>query len=343
MPEGYVVLVLHSHLPYVLSHGKWPYGSDWLCEAASETYIPLLNLVGFVSGARTVSPLHRGHHSGPLRDAGFPPLQVRAEGIHRGENTGGDLRPAVLQGPDTGRYGRAGRAMARLLRVAPRRFHGPLRRGPARRLQAISGRRADRDHRLGRHPRLFAPPGSGQRRQRPDRARHRQPTESTFPGNRPECGFPSAPTGRRRRRMPGTRPRPGLEVFLAAHGLKYFFVDGRHLLRQPEDPRSYAVGVGARPRAPEGRRVGSYPKASIGATGSSAWNVGGRARARKGRPRRKRPLSVHAIYRDGRGPAGMRRSSSATRRRASRCGAPALATPETLTTWNSTKSGTLGA
>ncbi len=46
MPEGYVVLVLHAHLPYVLSHGKWPHGSDWLCEATSETYIPLLNLIG---------------------------------------------------------------------------------------------------------------------------------------------------------------------------------------------------------------------------------------------------------------------------------------------------------
>src|SRR5208337_5191604 len=46
MPEGYIVLVLHAHLPYVLSHGKWPYGSDWLCEAACETYIPLLNTLG---------------------------------------------------------------------------------------------------------------------------------------------------------------------------------------------------------------------------------------------------------------------------------------------------------
>ncbi len=45
MPQGYVVLVLHAHLPYVLSHGKWPHGSDWLMEAACETYIPLLNML----------------------------------------------------------------------------------------------------------------------------------------------------------------------------------------------------------------------------------------------------------------------------------------------------------
>jgi 1,4-alpha-glucan branching enzyme len=50
MPEGYVVIVLHAHLPYVLSHGKWPHGSDWLCEAACETYIPLLNLLSRLAG-----------------------------------------------------------------------------------------------------------------------------------------------------------------------------------------------------------------------------------------------------------------------------------------------------
>ncbi len=35
------VLALHSHLPYVLNHGRWPHGSDWLCEAALDTYLPL--------------------------------------------------------------------------------------------------------------------------------------------------------------------------------------------------------------------------------------------------------------------------------------------------------------
>jgi len=36
------VLALHSHLPWVLNHGRWPHGSDWLCEAATDTYLPLL-------------------------------------------------------------------------------------------------------------------------------------------------------------------------------------------------------------------------------------------------------------------------------------------------------------
>ncbi|MEE9614425.1 MAG: 1,4-alpha-glucan branching protein domain-containing protein [Thermodesulfobacteriota bacterium] len=41
---GSFSLVLHSHLPYVLSHGTWPHGTDWLNEAAAETYLPLLDV-----------------------------------------------------------------------------------------------------------------------------------------------------------------------------------------------------------------------------------------------------------------------------------------------------------
>ncbi len=37
-------LVLHSHLPWVVSHGIWPHGAEWLFEAASETYISLLKV-----------------------------------------------------------------------------------------------------------------------------------------------------------------------------------------------------------------------------------------------------------------------------------------------------------
>jgi 1,4-alpha-glucan branching enzyme len=44
-PKGYVCIVLHSHLPYVLGHGTWPFGSDWLCEAVSETYLPMLRTI----------------------------------------------------------------------------------------------------------------------------------------------------------------------------------------------------------------------------------------------------------------------------------------------------------
>ncbi len=43
-PLGYWMLVLHSHIPYVLTHGKSPHGTDWLVESATECYLPLWNL-----------------------------------------------------------------------------------------------------------------------------------------------------------------------------------------------------------------------------------------------------------------------------------------------------------
>lgn len=43
MPVGRFVLCLHSHMPYVLSHGKSPHGTDWLTEAAAECYLPILD------------------------------------------------------------------------------------------------------------------------------------------------------------------------------------------------------------------------------------------------------------------------------------------------------------
>ena len=39
---GYFTFVLHTHIPYVRKHGKWPFGEEWLYEAMSESYLPLL-------------------------------------------------------------------------------------------------------------------------------------------------------------------------------------------------------------------------------------------------------------------------------------------------------------
>ncbi len=55
MSGKFFSLVLHSHIPYVLAHGNWPHGMDWLYEAAAESYLPLLDVL---------------HH---LKKEGFPP------------------------------------------------------------------------------------------------------------------------------------------------------------------------------------------------------------------------------------------------------------------------------
>src|SRR5579864_3872591 len=54
------VLMLHSHLPWVLNHGRWPHGSDWLSEAALDTYLPLLETLQALDGERVPSPMTIG-------------------------------------------------------------------------------------------------------------------------------------------------------------------------------------------------------------------------------------------------------------------------------------------
>src|SRR5512137_2126434 len=50
MSDKFFSLVLHSHIPYVLAHGSWPHGMDWLYEAAAETYLPLLDVFERLAG-----------------------------------------------------------------------------------------------------------------------------------------------------------------------------------------------------------------------------------------------------------------------------------------------------
>ncbi len=54
------VLALHSHLPYVLNHGRWPHGSDWICEAAIDTYLPLLDALERLATEEVAAPLTIG-------------------------------------------------------------------------------------------------------------------------------------------------------------------------------------------------------------------------------------------------------------------------------------------
>jgi 1,4-alpha-glucan branching enzyme len=46
---GSLCIVLHGHLPYVLHHGTYPHGEAWLYEAAGETYLPILDMIGEVA------------------------------------------------------------------------------------------------------------------------------------------------------------------------------------------------------------------------------------------------------------------------------------------------------
>lgn len=59
MPMDFI-LTLHSHLPYVLNHGRWPHGSDWLCEAVTDTYLPLLEALDVLATQEIAAPITLG-------------------------------------------------------------------------------------------------------------------------------------------------------------------------------------------------------------------------------------------------------------------------------------------
>jgi 1,4-alpha-glucan branching enzyme len=43
--RGELALVLHTHMPYVVGYGTWPFGEEWLWEAIATSYVPLLDVL----------------------------------------------------------------------------------------------------------------------------------------------------------------------------------------------------------------------------------------------------------------------------------------------------------
>jgi 1,4-alpha-glucan branching enzyme len=78
-PEGFLTFTLHAHLPYVVNHGTWPHGMEWLHEAAAETYLPLLRTLKNLERDRirfncnlNLSPILLEQLTHPLFLAEFP-------------------------------------------------------------------------------------------------------------------------------------------------------------------------------------------------------------------------------------------------------------------------------
>ena len=72
------VLALHSHLPYVLNHGRWPHGSDWITEAAVDTYLPLIDSCEALAEEEIAAPVTVGHHADSGESAGKSGFRERA-------------------------------------------------------------------------------------------------------------------------------------------------------------------------------------------------------------------------------------------------------------------------
>jgi 1,4-alpha-glucan branching enzyme len=55
--RGELALVLHTHMPYVLGFGTWPFGEEWLWEAIATCYLPLLRVLGRAPLTLSLTPV----------------------------------------------------------------------------------------------------------------------------------------------------------------------------------------------------------------------------------------------------------------------------------------------
>ena len=229
------VLTLHGHLPYVLQHGRWPHGSVWLCEAAFDSYLPLIEALQALEREKIPAPITLGitpvlanqlshpafvsefeaYMARRIEGAAGAPAQLSATGdaqlvpiarfwherltrlLGLFRSLGGDLVGAFRGFEDRGR-------IELISSAATHGFLPLLARDESIRLQLAVG--------VAEHQRLFG----------------RAPTGCWLP----ECAYrPGGPWG-----PAGARPqayRAGTDEHLAAAGYRYFFVY-THLVRAGE-------------------------------------------------------------------------------------------------------------
>ncbi len=276
------VLALHSHLPYVLHHGRWPHGSDWLCEAALDSYLPLLEQLQALAASDTPAPLTIGFTPVLANQLASPAFAQELEAFFdQREAACREAAAALAATGDTAllpvvdfwaaRFGRLRRLFHSLDRdivAAFRRLqdagrleiigsaatHGYLpllARDESIRLQLAVGRRE--------HRRLFG----------------RDPVGCWLP----ECAY-----------RPRAGTRPGIEEHLAAAGFRYFFTDA-HLAQAGEPLGTYA-------EVPLGAERFDVERADTPA-GTAARPVRSAYRAYRVTPPRAKP-SVAALVRDPR-------------------------------------------
>ncbi|HWP37082.1 MAG TPA: 1,4-alpha-glucan branching protein domain-containing protein [Gemmatimonadales bacterium] len=263
------VLALHSHLPWVLNHGRWPHGSDWLCEAALDSYLPLLEQLTALEAEDVPAPVTLGITPVLANQLAHPAFRAemehfldhRLDACRRGtvelaaQDQGHLVPVADFWGARLARLRDVYRALGgdlvtafadlarrgRIELISSGATHGYLPllgRDESVRLQLVVGRRE--------HTRLFgqAPAGCWL----------------------PECAYRPRGTWSHRPDRQGV-DRPGTEEHVAAAGFSFFFVDA-HLAAAGTPLGAYHdVPLGAErfdasrhdPDSPGARRVERSP------------------------------------------------------------------------------------
>ena len=228
-PLGSVVFVLHTHLPWVLGHGRWPHGEDWLYEAAGECYLPVLRFL-----RRLQAEGRKAHLT-----IGITPVlaeMLAAPRFRQGLEMYLDER-RDLADRDSDAFRREGDAHGALLAGQWSTFYRDAKRdfletyagdiiGAFRDLQdrgRIEILTSAATH--GYLP-LLARDESLEGQVRTGVAAYRRHFRREPRGIwLPECAYRPASDWSRPVGPPRRSPRPGIETFLARHGLRFFFVD----------------------------------------------------------------------------------------------------------------------
>jgi len=290
------VLALHSHLPYVLNHGRWPHGSDWLCEAAIDTYLPLLDTLRRLAADGVPSPLTIGFTPVLANQLASPTFAEELEAYFEQRLKACDEAAGTFAGtadehliPVAGYWHDRLQSLRALFRsvngdlvaafraleeaghieiiggAATHGFLPLLGRDESVRLQLLLGR--------AEHERLFgrAPAGCWL-------------PECAYRARGPWAPLPSAPA---------SDERPGTEEFVAEAGFQYFFTDA-HLAAAGTPLSAYdEIPMGAERFDLQGRsRRGAPQVATIEHSPYKAY----RLRSRRGGPRGH--AAVAALVRD---------------------------------------------
>jgi 1,4-alpha-glucan branching enzyme len=239
VPRRCFTLVLHSHLPWVLHHGRWPHGVDWLNEATAETYLPLWRVLRARAGDGRFTGITLGLTPVLCEQLAHP--DFHREFVSYLENKLAAAREDRSFLARTGEMAMAALAerWESFYRGALEDFlgpHGPNLVARFRRLEergVIEIITCGATH--GYLP-LLSSDAAASEQVRVAVASHRRHFGRAPRGIwLPECGYrPAGPwPSEAINRLGGfdvpPRERSAIETLLAAHGLEYFFVD-THLL-----------------------------------------------------------------------------------------------------------------
>ena len=233
MPLGSFTFVLHSHLPWVLHHGRWPHGVDWLNEATAETYLPLWRVLheradrGSLGVTLDLSPVL-------CEQLAHPDFHREFVSYLNQKIAAADDDRAWFAGTGESRLAAMAERWERFYRGTLEDFMGPFGPNVVARFRRLEERGAieiitcGATH--GYFPLLSSDAAVGGQVRTAVAAHRRHFGRAPRGIWLPECAY--RPAGFWNSPLPGTapgQPRAGVEDVLAIHGIDYFFVD-RHLL-----------------------------------------------------------------------------------------------------------------